>query len=307
MWRCVLLILLPAVWVAEIHVEIRDSEVWLIRDGQPKQLTRDGKAKLQAELSPSGDRVAYYEQCPQAEHCTPSVVILDLAGHRTGTFRPKHQAVPPAEPCGSILSIAWTGHNTIAARCHVNPSLSEYIETDLSSGRDIRALLGYDFTRSPDGKRIAHVGWIVHFAPPYAQSNYLQVEHTTIYPLPKGMAPVEQKGLTGPPDVVRNKGLTFFGIHQFRPGLSWSPDSRRIALIDCTYDWTAKVAGSLDSAGEESNRRCSLAIVAVNGQFVLHSLTGLSPRGLGQARLSWTTPHQLSLHTDGETRGFSVP
>ena len=28
--------------------EVRDSELWLIRDGQPKQLTRDGKSKVLA-------------------------------------------------------------------------------------------------------------------------------------------------------------------------------------------------------------------------------------------------------------------
>jgi len=61
MWRCVLLLLpLPAV-AATPQVEIRDSEVWLLRDGQAKQLTHDRKSKLQAVFSPSLDRVAYYE------------------------------------------------------------------------------------------------------------------------------------------------------------------------------------------------------------------------------------------------------
>src|SRR5439155_1629124 len=43
---------------------------------------------------------------------------------------------------------------------------------------------GYQLTHN--GKEVAHVGWIPHFAPPNAQSNYLQVDNTTIYPLPKG-------------------------------------------------------------------------------------------------------------------------
>jgi len=80
------------------------------------------------------------------------------------------------------------------------------------------------------------VGWIPHFAPPFAQSSYLQIENTTIYPLSRGKHPVAR---ADPPDVVRNEGLTYSGIHDFRSGLTWSPDSRRIALIDCTYDWTA--------------------------------------------------------------------
>lgn len=73
--------------------------------------------------------------------------------------------------------------------------MSEYIETDITTQKVTRDLLGYQFTRSPDGSSVAHVGWIIHFAQPYAQSNYLQIDHTLIYPLPKGTRPVVLKGL----------------------------------------------------------------------------------------------------------------
>lgn len=46
------------------------------------------------------------------------------------------------------------------------------------------------------------------------------------------------------------------------PGMTWSPDSQRIALIDCTYNWKANHPGSLSGGdGVESSRRCSLAVV----------------------------------------------
>jgi len=301
---CVFLVLTSLACAATPQVEVRDSEVWLILNGQARQLTRDGKAKLQAVLSPSGNRVAYYEQCPEAERCTPSVVILDLEGHRMGSFHPK----PAEAPCASILSITWTEENAIAAECHINPSLNEYIETDVSTGQPTRALLGYGFTPSPDGKKVAHAGWIVHFAPPYAQSSYLQFDRTTVYPLPRGMRPVEQKALTAPPNVVRHRGLTYSGIHEFMPGLSWSPDSQRIALIDCTYDWTANNPGSLSAAdGKKSNRRCRVAIVSVTGELALLPLTGVSVDDIRGSRLSWVNTHQLSLHTHGLTKALNVP
>ncbi len=41
---------------AQIRVEIRNSEVWVVRDGREYQLTDDGKAKSQAELSPAQNR-----------------------------------------------------------------------------------------------------------------------------------------------------------------------------------------------------------------------------------------------------------
>src|SRR5437870_13107029 len=127
-------------WPVELRVEVRDSEVWVIRDGNVHQLTHDGKSKLQAELSPGKNRIAYYEQCIEAEHCTPTVIVLDLEGHRITritSFQPTHQAFPPAERCSSILSIAWVGDNAVSAVCHGNPSMSEYVEIDLSTGQKI--------------------------------------------------------------------------------------------------------------------------------------------------------------------------
>ena len=90
--RCALLAVLALLaGAAAIQVDVRDSEVWLIRDGQATQLTHDGKAELQAELSPALDRIAYYEECPQAERCLPSVVVMDLAGRRLSVFQPKSE------------------------------------------------------------------------------------------------------------------------------------------------------------------------------------------------------------------------
>ena len=89
-------------------------------------------------------------------------------------------------PCLSILSMAWAGNDRIAIECHINPSLSEYVETEIATGRQRRDLLGIYFTPAPDGSHVAHCGWIIHFAPPYAQSDYLQIDDLTIYPLPPG-------------------------------------------------------------------------------------------------------------------------
>src|ERR1039458_9646254 len=66
--------------------------------------------------------------------------------------------------CLFPFAMAWAGAVTasnviaIAAVCHINPSLSEYIETDVSTGVTTCDLLGYDFTRSPSGTKVAHVG-----------------------------------------------------------------------------------------------------------------------------------------------------
>ncbi len=272
----------------------------MIRDGQAAQLTNDGKAKLQAELSPSQDRIAYYEECPEAERCVPSVVLMDLAGRRLSSFRPKPNGAPY---CGSINSIAWMGPGAIAADCHINPSLGEYIETDLATRATLRDLFGFRFTPSPDGKHVAHAGWIPHFAEPFAQSNYLQVENTTIYPLPKGSEPVEQKVLSDPPAVVERRGAVFSGIHQFVSGFAWAADSERIALVDCTFDWTHVDEGT----GHESNRRCSLAVTWLSGKAVHALLDDMPPDQLWQAKLTWTDSHHVLVQAGGFTDSVSIP
>ncbi len=101
MWQLLCFLVPALVWTTQLQVEVRSSEVWVIRDGHENQLTHDGKSKLQAVLSPAQNRIAYYEQCPVAEHCRPAVVILDLEGHRIVSFEPKHQALPPVESCAS--------------------------------------------------------------------------------------------------------------------------------------------------------------------------------------------------------------
>ncbi len=281
-----------------LSVEVRNSEVWVLLDGQERRLTNDHKTKTQAALSPAADKVAYFLQCPQGQQCTPSVVILDLGGHQLAEFEPISQAARPPAACASIVSIRWVGNDSIAAECHLTPSSSEYIETNLAAGQVTRDLFGGDFTPSPNRKQVAHVAGLVHSAPPYAQSNYLQLDTTTIYPLPEGTGPAETL-----PEVVRRNGSAYTGIHEFMPGLAWSPDSRHVALIDCTFDWTPKEPSSLSAAdGRESNRSCSAVVVSRTGRF-----NRLPLAGIRDVRLSWQDTQTLLVQSGAETATLSIP
>lgn len=288
-----------------LSVEIRNSEVWLIRDGVAAQLTNDSKAKLQAELSPREDRIAYYEQCPQPENCIPSVIVIDLDGRRVTSFHVALSQASGPEPCMSILSIAWISEGEIASDCHLNPSLSEYVVIDLKSGRTTRDLFGFSFTLSPDCKSVAHVGSMPHFSPPIAKSFYLQIENVLIYPLPAGKGPFALKDSDERPNLVRNEELKFFDIHEFMSNLLWSPDSDKIAFIDCVFDWTAKDYDF--QRGDESNRACSLAAVSHDGKVQKFPLTGISEQDLYQSRISWNSWHELSLKTKSFNKTFQLP
>ena len=92
------------------------------------------------------------------------------------------------------------------------------------------------------------------------------------------------------------------------PEMYWSPDSQRIALVDCVYDWKANSAESQSEGdGEASNRRCLLVVVSRNGEPVLFGLNGLSEEDLGKFSVSWVNTHQLSLETGSLTKTFAVP
>jgi hypothetical protein len=213
------------------------------------------------KLSPTAKLKAYYTLCSeQSGGCPPSVVVQDSSGQIIRQFH----VIPSGadgHPCMSILRIVWVSDNSIGAECHLTPSASEYVETDITTGKVLRDLNGLFFTPSPDGKHVAHIGPIPHFAPPYAQSYYLQVDGVTIYPLPRGSNPSRTRDLS-PPDVVEPKGDTWVGIHDIK-SLIWSSDSKSVEFNDCTYDWTP--ASPSDNLGKESNRSCRYLRVALNG------------------------------------------
>ena len=306
--RCIAALLIAsAAWADLPRAEVRQNEVWFVSDDQQKQLTHDGKSKLQAVLSPVQDRAAYYEACPQAERCTPSVVILDLSGKRLQSFQPRSTAMPNSPPCASILNISWLLNGRIAVECHLNPSASEYIETDLVTGKNVKDLFGLGFTPSWDSKLIAHVGPIIHFAPRNAQSYYLLIDDTIVYPLPKGGKPTVQKPSEQPLDVVQQRGNRYVGIHEFIPHFAWSPDSSRVAFVDCTFDWIEKSGGADNTTppGNETNRRCALAIVALNGSFSVFPLPDVPLTSINAVEVSWQDNRHAKL-SFGTTKTFEV-
>ncbi len=241
----------------------------------------------------------------------PSVVIADLHGKRLQTFQPQLAAVGPAGPCASIDSVAWVRADVVGVDCHLNPSLGEYVEVDLTTGKTVADLLGYGFTPSPDGKLVAHVGPIIHFAPPFAQSNYLLVDNTIVYPLPAGINPVQWK-LSESPDVVERQGPKHIGIHGFVPQFAWSPGSTRVAFVDCVFDWieTGKVDPGGSPFGNETNRHCSLAVVSLSGAFVLFPLRDVPSGSMYgyDSRVLWVDDRRIRLEIpNAATKTFAIP
>lgn len=281
MWPFLALVLLQV--PAAPRLEIRGSQIWLLGEGGAVQLTHDGCAKSLPVLSPSSTLIAY-------AGCPSQVPVIDLSGRSVSTLLPGSASTLNGA-CPSILNIEWAGESAVAVTCHINPSLNAYVEMNVSSGRIRRELLGYSFTRSPDGLHVAHAGWRPHFSPPWSKSDYLQSDHLVLYPLPAGSRPIERKHLELSPVPPSLQGRTWVGIHDFASEFCWSPDSRRIAFIDCTYSWTQ--AGADDAAGKEHGRRCSVAAVDLEGRVLLSPLPDLAPEAIRQIRLEWRGPREL--------------
>jgi hypothetical protein len=181
-------------------------------------------------------------------------------------------APPPGVwPCDSPLEVHDIGGGRASVECHRNPSLNHYYEVDLRTGRVLRELKGYAFTRSPDGKRVAHAGWVPHFSPAPIKSFYLQVDGRALYPRDAGP---EERGLKIENGVHRD-------VHDLMSNLAWSPDGRAVAYLVRAYDWRPDPPGS--AYGDELHERCLLVVVPLYGEARVYA----ARRGQGRARLSW--------------------
>lgn len=273
---------------------LKNNEIWIQRSraASPVQVTHDGKAKSSPAVSPDGAKILYINYCVEGEGCTPNAVILDWNGvplkriERLRHFRSDRD-------CMSVTSHEWLSDDRIGIECHINPSLGKYLAIEIESGETVHSYTGFWFTWSPDRKTLAHVGFMVHFAPAFAHNYRLEFDDTTAYP-PDGNE-------TAQPD-PRDARL-YRDIHKFicgKPCLAWSPDSRYVALIDRIYDWHADAFGSY--RGSESNPRYFLVVVSRDGRAMRHALSAV-PRS---PVLEWLASERLRLTSDGASETFAI-
>ena len=215
--------------------------------------------------SPAGNLFAEYTLCSIQNPCIPEVVITNWHGAEVRRFEVRNDG----GPCAGILDLQWAAEDTIAAECHENPSMSSYLEVDIRSGKLVREYRGFGFVRSPDYAQVAHVGWIIHFAPPWVKSEYLQIGNTIVYPLPPGMKSVDQKSVDMAPEVVRRRGLVYAGVHGFQSKFVWSPDSRKVGVVDCLVDYRLRddSRAAFEEGGKAENLHCFAVAVGLEGAF----------------------------------------
>lgn len=272
-------------------MEWKESEIWLTREGEPAlQLTRDGCEKgREPASSPDGTKIAYYvNSTVDKPQCPTEVVLLAADGTRLMT-------IPALDRGNAVMGIHWLGNDRIGIDTHVDSSVGQYLVVSVTTGEELASHFGNRFQPSPDSKHIAHAGSVPHFAPPFAQSAYLMIDDTVIYPHPPDKEPNVRS-----PDSIH--GVLFRDIHDFRTDFAWSPDGTRVAFIERVFDWRADNFGSYD--GREENDRWRLVVVPSAGGAPVQKR--LSQVGGGAVTVQWTKSGRIKIAGGGLSGEYTV-
>ncbi len=266
-------------------VECRDGEIWLARDGSaPVLLANDRCYKSRPLWSPDGSKFAYFTNTTEDRPSCPTEVVLYSSD---GT---RLRSIPALDKGNAVNRIEWLGDSRIGIDTHINPSLGQYRIVDAMTGSEVSSCTGFGFVPSPDFTRVAHAGWIPHFAPPFARNEYLMVDDRIVYP----------SGAGDNPNLAREDPqdqLLYRDIHEFvAPFFVWSPDGTRIAFVERLFDWRADGIGSY--RGEEENSRWQLVMVPATGGTALCRALPQAVRG-EPTTLRWTGPDRIAITGGG--------
>jgi len=138
---------------------------------------------------------------------------------------------------------------------------------------------------SPDHKTLARVETEKLFATPDGANSCLYFNAQPVYPS-RHCAP-------------RPKA-TYHNIHTFLSSPEWSPDGRRVALVETVFDWEYLDPFGRYFDGESSDVRYYLVIAGTDGAAAGYALEAVGDR----PQLQWQSNSQLTLN--GELYDLTV-
>jgi hypothetical protein len=274
-----------------------DAQIWLQLDANhpPFQATHDAHGAEHAApvISPDGKTIVYGVMEPVTpEHLSPlHIVFLDWSGRELRRI----DKVPTGELGGACGygQIEWVDPTRLGITCEENPSLESYVVLDATSGKVLQRYMGLYFSWSPDRRVLAHVGPIMHFAPPPAQNYCLLFNNEPVYARNcRSVVDVVRK-----PGTARNSPARFPNIHTIEYPLVWSPDGKKIAFLVSVYDFVSNTKDNDQESGDIVNSRGFLAIVSADGRPAGYPVEKFP----GDPRLVWLTGSRIELRS--ATRG----
>ncbi len=197
--------------------------IWLEEGANKRIVTTD---PLGASL-PSwfGDRVAYSRvRVDDAGLPHTQIVVLKENGDLVRVI-----AVPDDTGINGLLQLGWRDAKRVFIEGHVNPAVSLYLEWNADSGELTFERPGSQFAVSPDGRSLAQRSHTPMGAPEEFSSAALEIDGNVVYGGDREH-------------------------HTFLSAPAWSPDSRRVAVVDEIDGATYVVSFDAKSAKAERKR-----------------------------------------------------
>ena len=120
------------------------------------------------------------------------------------------------------------------------------------------------------------------------------------------IAYMRQKLLEMAPEVVKARGLVYADVHNFRSKFVWSPDSRRIGVVDCMVDYRLRddSRAAFEEGGKEENLRCFAIAAGLDGKFIK---TRIPPGSNQEFGLKWIDVRTLRVEHDTKSFDLLMP
>jgi hypothetical protein len=299
--RPVLLLLAAGIGFAAEYPKAytENGQVWIQTTASAAafQATHDGSTiKGPALVSPNGNVIVYdvRESLGENRLSPLNIVFLDWSGKEIRRFR----EVPMKElgsTCG-YGKLEWIDNDHVGVTCEFNPSAEDYLVLHAVSGKVEKEFPGLHFSWSPDHQTLAHVGFVIHFAPPAVKNNCLLFNDTPVYtpgcsnevketpktPAPRANRKSEVKR-AGNRTAARVEVHHYQNIHEISYPLLWSPNGRKLAFAETIYDFDWGMDDKGQETQETSNPRKFLAIVSTDRSAAGYSLNAQ----IGELQLEW--------------------